>query len=168
MSGEEFKRIWLPLSGRFYKVAYYLLENEQDAKDAVQDLYIRLWSRRTFLYEVAKPEAYGIRILKNLCIDKIRKVSSSTALELEKVENEVLSFEVSPVAALMDKDLLEKVLYCVDTLPAKQASILKMRVFDGLDYDEIAEKTGLSLINLRVVLSLARKSLRKKLGIKSL
>lgn len=168
MSGEEFKRIWLPLSGRFYKVAYYLLENEQDAKDAVQDLYIRLWSRRTFLYEVVKPEAYGIRILKNLCIDKIRKVSSSTALELEKVENEVLSFEVSPVAALMDKDLLEKVLSCVDTLPAKQASILKMRAFDGLDYDEIAEKTGLSLINLRVVLSLARKSLRKKLGIKSL
>lgn len=168
MPGEEFKKIWLPLSGRFYRVAYYLLENEQDAKDIVQDLYIRLWSRRAFLYDIDKPEAYGVRILKNLCIDKIRKASSSAALGLEQAKNEVVSSETSPVSALIDRDLLEKVLSCVETLPEKQASVLKMRVLEGLDYDEMEERTGLSQINLRVILSLARKSLRKKLGIKSL
>lgn len=168
MSGEEFKKVWLPLSGRFYRVAYYLLENEQDAKDAVQDLYMRLWNRKIFLLEVEKPEAYGMRMLKNICIDKIRKTYSSKAMGLEELENEVPSHEVSPASTLMDKDLLEKVMSCVEQLPEKQASILKMRVFEGLEYDEIAEKTGLSQINLRVLLSLARKAIRKKIGIKSL
>ena len=35
MNSEEFKSIWLPLSGRFYRVAFYILESQEDAEDAV-------------------------------------------------------------------------------------------------------------------------------------
>ena len=34
----DFRNIWLPLSGRFYKVAFYLLESESDAEDALEYL----------------------------------------------------------------------------------------------------------------------------------
>ena len=43
---EDFRNIWLPLSERFYRVAWYLLESEQDAEDAVQELYLKLWKLR--------------------------------------------------------------------------------------------------------------------------
>ena len=43
MSAEEFNGIWLPLAGKFYRVAYYILESQEDAEDAVQDLCARHW-----------------------------------------------------------------------------------------------------------------------------
>ena len=40
----DLKEIWLTLSGRFYRVAYYLLDSQEDAEDAVQELYLRIFS----------------------------------------------------------------------------------------------------------------------------
>ena len=52
MTTEEFNRIWIPLGERMYKVAFYILESEDDAKDAVQDLFVKLWNRRDDLQDV--------------------------------------------------------------------------------------------------------------------
>ena len=38
----QFNEIWLPFADRFYRVAYHLLESQEDAEDAVQELYIKL------------------------------------------------------------------------------------------------------------------------------
>ena len=48
MTHEQFKRIWIPLNPSFYKVAFHFLESEDEAKDAVQDLYIKLWNSKGF------------------------------------------------------------------------------------------------------------------------
>ena len=69
----DFKDIWLPYSVRFYRVAYHLLESQQDAEDAVQTLYLKLWDSRDRMSEIKNPLAYGIFILKNICIDRIRR-----------------------------------------------------------------------------------------------
>jgi DNA-directed RNA polymerase specialized sigma24 family protein len=39
-----------------------------------------------------------------------------------------------------------------------------MRALDGLEYDEIARQTGLSQVNIRVLISIARKTLKKRIG----
>ena len=72
MTESRFHTEWLPLQGRFYRVAYYILENESDAKDAVQELYLKLWSLRDHLDLIRDPAAYGSLLLRNLCIDRIR------------------------------------------------------------------------------------------------
>ena len=62
----NFSDIWLPLADRFYRVAFYLLESESDAEDAVQELYLKLWSTRSSMADVRNPFAYGVSILKNM------------------------------------------------------------------------------------------------------
>ena len=69
----DFSNIWLPYADRFYRVAFHLLESEPDAEDAVQELYLKLWKARGSLGNVGNPAAYGISVLKNICIDRIRK-----------------------------------------------------------------------------------------------
>ena len=81
MDYKEFCDIYLPLTDGLYKVAFYILESEQDAKDAVQDLYIKLWDSRDTLDSVHNPMGYGIRLLKNICIDRIRKESRHPRLK---------------------------------------------------------------------------------------
>jgi len=80
----DFNNIWIPLAERFYRVAFHLLESGQDAEDAVQELYLKLWAARSSLGSIMNPFAYGVSILKNICIDRIRRQSARKTEPLEK------------------------------------------------------------------------------------
>ena len=56
MTRQAFQDIWIPLQGRFYRIAFYILENEADARDAVQDLYLKLWNLRDHLELIRNPQ----------------------------------------------------------------------------------------------------------------
>ena len=73
MTSEQFHSRYLSLAPTLYKVAFYILESEEEAKDAVQDAFVKLWKDRESLYDVANPKAYCIRLVKNLCLDRIRR-----------------------------------------------------------------------------------------------
>ena len=64
MTQEEFRNTWLPLSDALYRVAFYMLEDEADAKDVVQDLYVKLLAKSP--EDVRNPKAYAITMLRNM------------------------------------------------------------------------------------------------------
>jgi RNA polymerase sigma-70 factor (ECF subfamily) len=64
-----------------------------------------------------------------------------------------------------EMDRLRNLIRAIDNLPQKQAEVLKMRTLEGLEYEEISQRTGLSQINIRVLISKARKALKKNIGI---
>lgn len=147
----------MPLNEALYRVAYYILESQADAEDAVQDLYIKLWLGRAALDEVKAPKAYCISILKNLCIDRIRKASKAVAVPLQ----ENISEAQTPDNELSDKERLRNLGKTIEMLPEEQRKVLGMKAFDGLSNEEIAAKTGKSTLNVRVLLSQARSRLKK-------
>ena len=81
MTAGEFKEKYLPLGEPLYRVAFYMLESGADAEDAVQDLFVRLWSSRDSLDSVRNPKAYCITMLRNICIDRMRAAASSVRTE---------------------------------------------------------------------------------------
>lgn len=158
----EIKEIWLPLSNRFYRVAYHILESQQDAEDAVQELYLKLIKTPSKFSNIQDPAAYGITILRNICIDIIRRRDKRRSEEL----HEYMTADVdSPDKAATEKDKLRMLIHEIDRLPQKQSKVLKMRAIEGMEYDEISQRTGLSQVNIRVLISIARKTLKKNLGI---
>ena len=70
-----------------------------------------------------------------------------------------------PEKLLSEKDYLNRLISEIDKLPKKQAEVLKMRALEGLEYEKISRRTGLSQVNIRVLISIARKTLKKNLGI---
>ena len=157
----DFRKIWLPLADRFYRVAYHLLESRPDAEDAVQELYLKILSMHGKLVYVRDPAAYGITLLKNICIDRIRRRESRRAEQLEEF---IVADASGPEKQMAEKDALARVMKEMGRLPERQAKVLKMRALDGLEYDEIARRTGLSQVNIRVLISIARKTLKKRTG----
>ena len=157
----DFRKIWIPLADRFYRVAYHLLESRDDAEDAVQELYLKILSIPGKLVYVRDPAAYGITLLKNICIDRIRRRESRRA---EQLEDFMAADASGPERKMTEKDTLARVIKEMERLPEKQAKVLRMRALEGLEYDEIARRTGLSQINIRVLLSMARKTLKKSIG----
>lgn len=159
MDRERFKQKWLPYSERFYRVAYYILEDRDEAEDAVQDLYIRLWNRRN--EDVANPFAYGAAALKNICYDRIRR-KSPEPLE-DTAADRIPGNLTGPEDSVTGRDTLSKLERLMEKLPEKQRTVLRMRVYKEMSYEDISQETGLSEINLRVLLSTARKTLKKEL-----
>ena len=95
MTEAGFHTVWIPLQERFYRVAFYILEDRADALDAVQDLYMKLWKIRDSLDLVRNPGAYGALLMRNLCIDRIRRLNPSgparTVLRRNRGRNRPLS-----------------------------------------------------------------------------
>ena len=65
MTPEEFARLYLPLGDGFYQLALRLLDSQEEAEDAVQDLYVKLLSDRERLDTVQDPKAWGYVLLRN-------------------------------------------------------------------------------------------------------
>lgn len=160
MTAEEFRKSYLTLGESFYRVAFYMLESEADAEDAVQDLYLRLWNSRDTLDSVHNPRAYGITLLRNICIDRIRRASGQLRGEL----TESLPAEGSSDTQVCTRERFDRVMRAVEMLPESERQVLTMRVFDGLGYEEISERTGKSGLTLRVLLSNARRKIKKAMS----
>ena len=158
----NFSDIWLPLADRFYRVAFYLLESELDAEDAVQELYLKLWSTRSSMADVRNPFAYGVSILKNICIDKVRRRTVRRAEPLEKAPP-LADFPMEKRAEM--KDSLNHLMGEIEKLPPKQRDVLKMKAIEGLEYVEISRRTGFSQVHVRVLVAMARKTIKQKIDI---
>lgn len=165
MEKEEFKEVWLPLSDSLYRAAFHMLKSESDAKDAVQDLFIRLWNSRSALDKVKSPSAYGMAILRNICIDRLRKsqaeqakgmVPGDTAAEIASDEN--------AEKAIVSRERLHALETGISRLPQAQKEVFIMKFYRQMSYDEISAATGLSYINVRVMINRARSFLKKTMN----
>ena len=159
MTAREFTDIYRPLEGQMYALALHFLESAPDAEDAVQDLYVKLWNRRDALDAITNPRAYCCTLVRNICIDRIRKASSAPS----RVQPVDIPSESSADAGAISEEALARVTAALKRLPARQREVLELKVFEELDYQEIAERTGLGYLSLRVILSKARKSLKELL-----
>lgn len=159
MSAEEFESRFLPLKDSLYRVAFYILESEDDAMDAVQDLYLKLWSSADALENVRSPKAYCVTLIRNICLDMVRRTAGKVAGELP----EVASDESPSDERISDRQRIEEIRKHLSCLPERERMVLKLRVLDDLSYAEIQSRMGIGYLSLRVLLSNARRKLKKSL-----
>lgn len=139
-----------------YRVALSLTHSPDDAADAVQDAMSNLWDARRMLDGVHDSKAYCIRTVRNSCLEKLRRVDMTDRLD-EAVQCDVAASDGREVEML---DELNRVNEAIDALPPLSRRVLRMNAYDGCSGQEIAEATGLSEANVRVILSRTRKRLR--------
>lgn len=161
MTQENFRKVWLPLGDALYRVAFFILEDEADASDAVQDLYVKLLASGDKLDGVKNPKAYAVTMLRNMCIDRIRTAKRMYTVSCSEDEAR-LDFLATEPDVLATKEKLRRVLAIIEGLPSKQREVIRQRVFEERSYQEISQSTGLSENNLRVLLSMARKTIRNE------
>ncbi len=160
MTGEEFKQRFMPYSGKLYAVALSLTCNEQEAEDAVQDAFLRLWTRRDSLPSMENAEAYCVTLTRHICHDRLR--SRHATLDVDRPETMRQAAHADMEREVETKDHAEIMRRCIARLPEQQRLLITMRDVNNLDYGEIEQATGLSMTNIRVTLSRARKTLREQ------
>lgn len=161
MDVDSFKRLFLPLHPKLFRIAYALVENKADAEDILQDAYYKLWSRREELANVLNPEAFCVTLVKNLCLDYLRSPRANRHDE-DVAEAVTLSTDSSPDKELEMQDKVEHIRYLISRLPENQRQVIRLRGINDCSMDEIEQITGLNAVNIRVLLSRARKIIREQ------
>lgn len=160
MDEESFKRQFLPFHPRLYRIAYTLTGNSHDAEDILQDAYCKLWDKREELSQIRNPEAFCVTLVKNLCLDFLRSPRHNR--QEENIDNVFLQDTISPEIETIRKDEIEKITTLIDRLPEKQRQVIRLRGFCDCSLEEIEDITGLNSVNVRVLLSRARKIIREQ------
>lgn len=163
MTKEEFKSHVLPVNGKIFRLAVTLLNNRQEAEDTIQDVYLKLWNMREKMTEYKSIEALAVAVTKNLCIDKLRSYRNRHQNDggLEHVRLSAAERN-NPAESVELSESLKSVHEIIQQLPEQQRMIIHLRDIEQYSYKEIAEMTGLTINNIRVALSRARKSVRKE------
>jgi len=159
MTRTDFNDLIRQQSRNLYGIAFRILRSQEEAEDAVQEVFIKLWKQGSKIDEYNNINAVAVTMLKNFCIDQIRKKKHFIR---EDPENQyILNIDNSSPYDLMEKRETENILYhIIDQLPDLYKDAIRLREIDGLSYEEIAEKTKQNINTLRVTISRARKLIR--------
>ena len=161
MQASDFKQLFLPCHRKLFSVAYRLMSNAQAAEDMVQETFLKLWMQRDKMEKVDNPEAYSITVLRRIFYDKMR------VGHLQEVDKDVGSLQVSSSQniskQLEEADEYQRVRLLINHLPEPQARIMLMRDIEDCSFEEISTETGLTEVNIRSILSRARKKIREQI-----
>ncbi len=161
MTRTEFNDLVRQQNRSLYGYAFRILRNQEEAEDAVQDVFIKLWHLGTKLDEYNSIGALAITMIKNLCIDQLRKKKHFILDENEGKELQYPDY-TSP-DQILEKSESEDILNnIIDKLPDIYKDAIRLREIDGLSYEDIIVKTGQNINTLRVTLSRGRKMIREE------
>jgi RNA polymerase sigma-70 factor (ECF subfamily) len=128
-----------------------------DAEDILQETYIKLWQKRDELESLINPESYAVTLLKNNCLDFLKKVKPefSNIYETNLGSGDFLSVQ------LEYRDQLEHIRFIMEQLPVQQKQIIQLKIWDNLSDEEIETLTGLSKGNIKVIVSRTKKTIKE-------
>ena len=160
----SFEAVMLPHLDAAHNLARWLLRNEQDAQDVVQEAYLRAF--RSFGgFHGSNGRAWLLTIVRNTSYTLLKKnhaVDLSTTFD-EEIHVSV-DESVSPAAILERSEDAELIREAMDELPAEFREILALRHQEGLSYKEIADIAQIPPGTVMSRLARARAKLRECLA----
>ena len=159
-----FEALMLPHLDAAHNLAKWLLRNEQDVQDVVQEAFLRAF--KSFGgFHGSNGRAWLLTIVRN---------TSYTLLKKNRVADLTTSFDeeihgsgqesVSPATILEHSEDAELIKEAMDELPAEFREILVLRHLEGLSYKEIADIAQLAPGTVMSRLARARGKLKESLG----
>ncbi len=142
-------------SDALFRFALKHLRDRDNAKDIVQDAFLRLWMKLDTVEE-AKCRSYLFTTAHHLIVDRCRRRKFTA--RFEESHAHLLTTHQPQAGA---KEVIDRAL---DTLPPTQRSLVLLRDLEGYSYQEISEITGMDMTKVKVYLFRARKALQAYIG----
>jgi RNA polymerase sigma-70 factor (ECF subfamily) len=141
--------------GGLYSMVFRMLGNRQDAEEAVQDVFVQIWTKApTYDPVLGLPFNWASRIARNRCIDilRARQRRSRVLVDSPLPENAETAADPASADATLAQEELGGIRSAVQGLPPDQRQAIEMAFFGGLTHPEIAAalKEPLGTIKARI------------------
>ena len=146
-----------------FSLALKMLCNEEEAKDMVQETFIRVWqSIRN--YDVQKTfSTWVYTIASRLCLDRLKRIRRITALPDDEQALRRFASDGDDLLALENKEWVSIVRTLAEGLSSKQRLVFTLCQLEGLPSNEVEQITGLDAKQVKSNLYVARQTIRKRL-----
>lgn len=145
---------------RLYRLARRLSRNAEDARDLVQETFLRAArSPRSIPDGTSHEEAWLVRVLVNICRDRWRKTAVRMRAHACEIPSDVSAD--NPEAAVLARTLIWSAL---DRLPPRRRAVIVMYELEGAAIPAIAKLLGVTPVTVRWHLSRGRRELAQHLG----
>ena len=170
---EAFRVLVQRYEGRAFRLALRVLRDEEQARDAVQDAFLKAYGSLDRFEGRSRFYTWLYRIVMNQCLDRKRRDKSDREVEWK---DEVLSQGSAgapplvgdpapggPEAQVGRRELRKLLANAIDSLPEDARRTIQLREIDGLSYKEIAEALGVPKGTVMSRLHYARRRLQELL-----
>jgi len=172
---EAFRKLVERHQRRAFAIALSLVRDENDARELVQDAFLRVYKGLGSFQGGSSFFTWLYRIITNLSIDLIRKPShkntdlDESRLEIEEDQESLFPFlsrveGADPVDAVRRREIGARLTDALDALPSYHRGVIIMREIEGLSYEEMAQAMGVSKGTIMSRLFHARQKLQKALA----
>jgi RNA polymerase sigma-70 factor, ECF subfamily len=150
--------------GMVFTMAFRLICNEDEAKDVVQETFIRVWKNFDKYNAEMKFTTWLFTIATRLCYDRLKSSRWRKVQSLDSVKKifEFQTFENTETSAI-NSDLAAAIKTLTDKLTPRQKLVFTLRDLECLDVEEVEHITGLSAAKIKSNLYLARQFIRQEL-----
>ncbi len=153
------EHIW-PLRDKMFRLAHRITLSQEEAEDVVQDTMERLWRERDSISLINSIEAWTLRLVRNLSLDRLKRSGRNTvALDAERDATPTPTTDQQ----LEMKEQMRLLREAMDRLPEVQRTIMQLRDIEGKTYTEIAEILQISESQVKVYLHRGREKVKKSL-----
>lgn len=164
-NGERYGDIVDRYQTKLYRVSYYYTQNIEDARDLVQDIFIKAYNNLSSFKQGSAFSTWLYRIAVNHCLDWCRKkrpqYAEVSCLDIFSAEEE------GPEDLYLRQEVASEIQAAVVNLPVIYSTVLILYYFEDFSPQEIAEITNTSKRTVETRLFRGRKMLRDKLHSKS-
>ena len=165
---DSFEALILSCKEKAYNIALRYMQNEEDALDAMQESFIKIFRHLSKFNEQSRFDTWVYRIVVNSCNDMLRKNKKISYIDTiyKNEDNEDIIFEIvdkapGPDGLLEKKEESEYILKCLGKLSDEHREILVLRDIKGFAYDEIAEILDCSIGTVKSKISRARQKFKE-------
>jgi RNA polymerase sigma factor (sigma-70 family) len=161
LEGDEhaFHSIHGELFRGLYDYAVKLLQDDQLADDAVQELFVKVWVKREVIGPLQKVKPYFFTALRRQILNQLRN-RQLRQLRIGGLPGPDIDFSPEEIFVRNEEylSLQAKITDLLNELPKRQKEVIYLHYFEEMDYKQIAEVMG---INYQSVLNLTQKALFK-------
>jgi|ERR1700736_3622698 RNA polymerase sigma factor (sigma-70 family) len=142
----RFEALMLPLMHDAYNLARWLMKNQEDAEDMVQESYLRAFRFFGSFREGTNCRAWLLRIVRNTCYTALAaRKQREKEVRFEEEAGEVEDPSPLPSVSLAKKATIETVREAIAALPVDFREAVVLRELEGLSYKEISNVSGVPI-----------------------
>lgn len=167
LKNTNFDRIYTIYFQKLVRFSKTYLPFQEDAENIVQDIFLKLWENYDQICFSGNFNAYLFTIVKNRCIDFLRKEyqTDSRNCSLSEVEREEVQLKLYSLQQFDENNLslaeIENIIHqAVDSLPPRCREIFWLSRMEGLKHKEIAERLDVSINTVEGQMTIALRKLK--------
>lgn len=163
MGIDLFNKKILPLKDKLFRLAWMILRDQREAEDVVQDVMLKVWSKKDKWELIGNIEAYCYRSTRNLALDRQAMSTFRRTDSIDEKEDATADY-YTPYLQLIHQEKLHLIYKCVNELPMMQKTVFQLREIEEMSYKQIAHTLDMTVESVKINLFRARKKIKEMIS----